>query len=227
MNEENIKLQDIVEAIKKKWQLIVCITLVATIASAFVSFFVIKPQYEAATKLFVGKEQGAQDQNYNSNDVQMYQKLLKTYSVTITTTDLIERAFDAAGLDINPQAALAGLTVVPQSDTQILEIRYSSEDKQECKDVVSAITDEFIRTSPDLITNANVKIIEEVKLPSSPVSPNKKLNITVAFLVGAMAGIGIALILALMDTTFKDKEQLEEILGLPVLGVIPDTEKFK
>lgn len=227
MNEENIKLQDMVDAIKKRWQLIVCVTLVATIAAAFINFFITKPQYEASTKLFVGKEQGAQDQNYNSNDVQMYQKLLKTYSVTIRTTDLIERAFDEAGLDMNPEEVLSGLTVVPQSDTQVLEIRYSSEDKQMCKDVVSSITNEFIKTLPDLITNANVKVIEEVKLPSSPVSPNKKLNITIAFLVGAVVGVSIALILALMDTTFKDKEQLEEILGLPVLGVIPDTEKVK
>lgn len=227
MNEENIKIQDILDAMKKKWQLIVCITLVATIVSAFTSFFVIKPKYEATTMLFVGKEQSAQDQNYNTNDVQMYQKLLKTYSVTITTTDLIDRAFNEANLDLDAGYALRGLSVVPQTDTQILEIRYVGENKQECKDVVSAITNEFIKTSPDLITNANVKVIQEVKLPTSPISPNIKLNILVAAMLGAFIGIGIALVLALMDSTFKDKEQLEQISGLPVLGVIPDTEKVK
>ena len=222
MNEESIKIQDIVDALKKKWQLIVSITLASTILVTIVSFFLIKPKYEANTKLFIGKESSAStDQNYNSNDVQMYQKLLKTYSVTIATSDLVERAFEDAGIDVDANKALAGLTVTPQTDTQILEI------KEECKDVVQAITDEFIKTSPELITNANVKVIEEVKLPTAPVSPNKKLNIAVGFLLGLAVGVGIALLLAIMDSTFKDKEQLEQVMGLPVLGVIPDTEKVK
>ena len=157
----------------------------------------------------------------------LYQKLLKTYSVTIATSDLVERAFEDAGIDVDANKALAGLTVTPQTDTQILEISYTSENKEECKDVVQAITDEFIKTSPELITNANVKVIEEVKLPTAPVSPNKKLNIAVGFLLGLAVGVGIALLLAIMDSTFKDKEQLEQVMGLPVLGVIPDTEKVK
>ncbi|MDD5794509.1 YveK family protein [Clostridium sp. HCP1S3_B4] len=228
MNEESIKIQDIVDALKKKWQLIVSITLASTILVTIVSFFLIKPKYEANTKLFIGKESSAStDQNYNSNDVQMYQKLLKTYSVTIATSDLVERAFEDAGIDVDANKALAGLTVTPQTDTQILEISYTSENKEECKDVVQAITDEFIKTSPELITNANVKVIEEVKLPTAPVSPNKKLNIAVGFLLGLAVGVGIALLLAIMDSTFKDKEQLEQVMGLPVLGVIPDTEKVK
>lgn len=228
MNEESIKIQDIVDALKKKWQLIVSITLASTIIATVVSFFLISPKYEASTKLFIGKESSpSTDQNYNSNDVQMYQKLLKTYSVTIATSDLVQRAFDDAGIDVSPDKALGGLAVTPQTDTQILEISYTSENKEECKDVVQAITDEFIKTSPELITNANVKVIQEVKLPTAPVSPNKKLNIAVGFLLGLAIGVGIALLLAIMDSTFKDKEQLEQIMGLPVLGVIPDTEKVK
>ena len=47
-------------------------------------------------KVFIGKEntQG-QDQNYNNNDVQMYQKLLKTYAEIIQTNDLVEKAIDS------------------------------------------------------------------------------------------------------------------------------------
>ena len=44
MNEENIKIEDIVDGLKKRWQLIVTITLIATIISAVVSFFIIKPK---------------------------------------------------------------------------------------------------------------------------------------------------------------------------------------
>ncbi|MGL5148947.1 MAG: Wzz/FepE/Etk N-terminal domain-containing protein, partial [Clostridium sp.] len=91
MNEEVIKIGDIIDALKKRIALILAITIGATVLSAVVSFFVIKPKYEANTKLFIGKEE-AKEQVYNSNDIQMYQKLLKTYAEIIQTYDLIDRA---------------------------------------------------------------------------------------------------------------------------------------
>ncbi|MBD7911786.1 YveK family protein [Clostridium cibarium] len=228
MNEENIKVEDIIDALKSRWQLIVGITLVATILATVVSFFLIKPKYEASTKLFIGKESGeSSSQNYNSNDVQMYQNLIKTYADIVTTNDLVNRAIENKGLNLKSQSVVEGLKVEPITSTQILKITYKSGSKQEARDVVAAITDEFVKTSNELIANANVKVVESVTLPESPVSPNKKLNIAIALVLGFMAGVGLALLLEFLDNTFKDKEQIENIVGVPVLGTIPNLESSK
>lgn len=227
MDEENIKIADILEALKNRWQLIICITLIATIVSAVFSFFIIKPKYQASTKLFVGKESESKDSNYSNNDVQMYQKLLKTYADVISTRDLVEDAFNENSIEINPDVVLNRLVVSPKTDTQILEISYTSGDKEECKEVVEAIADEFISISSDLISNSNVRIIEKATMPKSPVSPNKKINIMIALILGLMIGSGLAIILEFLDNTFKDKEQVEKILDLPVLGSIPNSEIVK
>lgn len=227
MDEENIKIADILEALKNRWQLIVCISLIATIVSAVLSFFVIKPKYEASTKLFIGKETEDAKSSYSNNDVQMYQKLLKTYADVIGTRDLIEKAFDSEDITVNPEVALGNITITPKTDTQILEISYISEDKEECRDVVNAVANEFVDESKELIANSNVKIIEKVTLPKTQVSPNKKLNIVIAFLLGLLAGSGLAVMLEFLDNTFKDKEQIEKYLELPVLGSIPNSEIVK
>lgn len=227
MNEGKIRLQDIIDSIKKRWIMIVAITLIITGTVAIINFFIIKPTYRASTKLFVGKEIGEGETAYNNSDVQLYKNLLKTYSSVILTNDLISRALDNEGINISSGAALSSLTVAPKTDTQILEISYVSEDKQLCMDVVGAIAEEFVKTSTKLVTNANVQIIEEVKLPVNPIGPNKKLNISIAFLFGLLVGIVAALMIGLLDTTVKDKEKLESMLGLPVIGVIPDIEKVK
>ena len=228
MNQENIKVQDIVDAIKSRWQLIVSITLTSVIIASFFTLFIVKPKYEASTKLFIGKESSEnKDQSYSSNDVQMYQKLLKTYSDVIMTSDLVERALSSENLDVDSESVLAGLTVTPKTDTQILQIQYTNTDKNLAMEVVDAITQEFVKTSSELISNANVKIIETVKLPQSPVSPNKKLNISVAFVLGLLISTTLALVLEFMNNTFKDKEQVENILGVPVIGTIPNTDTVK
>ena len=57
MEEQVISLSEIFEALKKRWIMIVAITLVATLISGVLSFFVIDPVYEASTKVFIGKEE--------------------------------------------------------------------------------------------------------------------------------------------------------------------------
>lgn len=227
MNEEIIRIEDIIGILTKRWKMIISITLAATIVSAIFSFFIIAPKYEANTKVFIGKENSqGQEQSYNSNDVQMYQKLLKTYAEVIQTNDLVQKAIDSNNLNLESTDVLKGLTVTPRADTQILEINYINKDKVLAKEVVDSITKEFISSSTELIPNGNVKIIESVKVPEKPVSPNKKLNIAIAFLLGLMVSVGGSFLIEFMDNTFKTKEQVESILGLPVIGVIPDDVNF-
>lgn len=227
MNKEFIKIEDIINIIIKRWKMIVLVILITTLFAIITSFFIISPKYEASTKVFIGKEENTQgqEQSYSSNDIQMYQKLLKTYAEIIQTNDLAQKAINSNNLNLKSENILNGLTVIPRADTQILEISYTSSNNNLARDVVNSITNEFIRSSKELIPNGNVKIIESVKLPESPISPNKKMNILIAFLIGLMASIGLSFLLEFLDNTFKTKEQMEEILGLPVLGAIPDSFK--
>ena len=53
-------------------------------------------------------------------------------------------------------------------------------------------------------------------------SPNKKLNILIAFILGLMVGVGVVLLMEYLDNTFKSREELEKTLDLPIIGSIPD-----
>ena len=226
MEEQVISLSEIFEAIKKRWIMIVAITLTATIISGVISFFVIDPVYEASTKVFIGKEE-SDDAAYNSSDINMYQQLLQTYAQAIKTKDLVNRAISGLSYDeLEASSVVDALTVNPISSTQILEIKYKSKDAEEAKDVLKGITDEFIVTAKELVPNGNVRVIEEVELPQNPVSPNKKMNIAIAFLLGLMVSVGLVFLLEYLDNTYKNKDQLEKELGIPVLGAIPDIESI-
>ena len=225
MEEQVIRLDELFEALKKRWLMIISITLIATIISAVFSFFIIKPQYEASTKVFIGKDEG-ENQSYSQNDVLMYQKLMKTYSEAIKTKDLISRSLKGTSLKLEPADVLENLTVVTVTDTQILQIKYKSTNPQEAKAIIEGISDEFIKTSKELVPNGNIQIIESVELPENPVSPNKKMNIAIAFLLGLMVGVGLAFLLEFLDNTFKNKDQLERELDIPVIGSIPSVKEF-
>ena len=220
MEEQVISISEIIDAVKKRWKIIALTTVLATVVSGIFSFFIISPTYEASTKIFIGKE-GAESEGYNSSDVSMYQNLIKTYSELIKTKDLVNKAIDNSQYDLSVNSVLNGITVNTLTGTQILQISYQSKSPSVAKNILESITNEFITKAEELVPNGNVKILESVEIPKNPVAPNKTMNIAIAFILGMMVGFGIVFLLEYLDNTYKNKEQLEKDLDIPVLGVIP------
>lgn len=220
MEEQVISISEIIDAVKKRWKIIALCTLIATLVSGIFSFFIISPTYEASTKVFIGKEESSVE-NYNYNDITMYQKLLKTYSELIKTKDLINRSITNSEYELDVEDVLNNVSVTTVADTQMIQIAYKSTSPNIAKNMLENITNEFITTAQDLVPNGNVRVLETVELPEEPVAPNKKMNIAIAFILGIMVGFAIVFLLEYLDNTYKNKEQLEKDLDIPVLGVIP------
>ena len=206
------------------------ITIGVTLVSVILSFFVIKPKYEATTKLFIGKQEGNKEgDNYDNSDVMMYQQLMKTYAELATTSDLVTKALDEAHISYNQEdlkGILSNIKANPGTDTQVLNLSFKGGNPEEVLKVIDAVTDEFITESKELIPNGNVQVIQKAQLPESPISPNKKLNVVIGFVLGLIIGIGLALLLEYLDNTFKSRDDLEKTLGLPIIGTIPDYDSF-
>lgn len=132
----------------------------------------------------------------------MYQTLMKTYCEVIKTKDLILKATEEANVNLKADEVLEKLSVITIADTQILEVKFKSGDAKEARDLIEGITKE-------LFPNGNIKILQQVSLPEKPVSPNKIINIAIAFLLGLMVSIGLSFLLEFLDKTIRTKEQLE------------------
>ena len=220
MEEQVISISEIIDAVKKRWKIIALCTSIATLVSGIFTFFIIAPTYEASTKVFIGKEESSVE-NYNYNDITMYQKLLKTYSELIKTKDLINRSITNSEYELEVEDVLNNVSVTTVADTQMIQIAYKSTSPNIAKNMLENITNEFITTAQELVPNGNVRVLETVELPEEPVAPNKKMNIAIAFVLGIMVGFGIVFLLEYLDNTYKNKEQLEKDLDIPVLGIIP------
>ncbi len=70
-------------------------------------------------------------------------------------------------------------------------------------------------------TSGNVDIIDRAQVSETPIKPNKKKNLALGLILGLMLGIGLTFLLDYLDRTIKDEEDVQEKLGLPVIGTIP------
>ncbi len=67
----------------------------------------------------------------------------------------------------------------------------------------------------------HARIVDRAMTPTWPVKPNKKLSVTLAFILGIMLGCGVAILLDILDNTIKSPDDVQDKLGAPLLGTIP------
>jgi len=71
------------------------------------------------------------------------------------------------------------------------------------------------------LRSSNIRVVEPAMIPSAPARPAKARNITLAFLVGLVGGIGLALLREYLDNTVKTPDDVETLARLPSLAVVP------
>lgn len=228
-----INILEYISEIKKKFRSIAIITLsFIFIAILYTSFF-IKEDYEAKAKVFVGKQKFQNTtESYNNEEVNLYQRLITTYSEVIKSKKLINKSINESKINslkeseetFEYESIIGDLTVNPITDTQIIELKYTSKDAQQSYDLLYSITENFVSYSKELYPTVNIKVIEQVNVDSESLVNKKIMIIGMAFILGLIISIEIVIMRMYLSNTFKNKDSLEKELGLAVIGTIPDLE---
>ncbi|MHC1724388.1 MAG: YveK family protein [Aminipila sp.] len=223
MEEElTLDLRDIFHIIRKRMKLIILITLACTLVSGLVSFYVLKPSYESQTSIIVGKPEGTDKSQTEYNDVMLYQKLIQTYQEIAKSRVVADQTVAILGNAYTAEDIQKTVTVTPQTDTQILVIKAKNGDPVEAAKISSAVSKAFIEQSKIVFpTGGDIQVMDYAIVPVDPVSPNKKMNLAIAFLIGLMGSMGLAFVLEMMDRTIKTEDEVERYIGVPIIGMIP------
>jgi capsular polysaccharide biosynthesis protein len=220
--EETISLKELLETLKKRLLLIVSITLIAAIISGVVSYFVLTPIYQASTQILVNQKETKDQSLYNSNQVQTNLQLINTYNVIITSPAILDSVSKELDLDMTAAELKEKITVGSEKDSQVVNISVQDSDAGVAAQIANKTADVFKKEISDIMNVDNVSILAKADVSEnpSPIKPRPLLNVAIAIVVGLMAGVGLAFLLEYFNNTIKNEQDIEKILGLPVLGVI-------
>lgn len=217
-----MEIKEYISIIKKRFMLILVITLLSVFTSAVFSYVIVKPQYKADISVIIGKNESVQANTaYNYNDIMMYEKLVKTYSIMTTSRKVIEDVKQKLNLDMSVKDISSMVSAVPKGDTQFLTITVKSEKPELAQKIANQIAVSMAEESKTILNQDNVHILDEAQLPLAPDSPKPMLNMAIALFLGLMISVGIVFLIEYLDNTVKTQEEIEKLIGIPVIGIIP------
>lgn len=218
--EYEIDLRELFEIIKKRFWMIMAITIAAASISAIVSFYLLTPVYETRTTLIVVKAANP-EQAIQYNDVILSQKLVKTYGEIVKSRTLAKRVIENLNLDMTVDRLIDLVTVSSVQDTEIISIKVTNTDPVLIRKIANELAAVFMENITQIMRIDNVQVIDPAETPQKPVRPRPVMNIAIAGILGFMIGVGLAFLLEYLDDTLKTPEDIERHLKLPVIGAIP------
>jgi len=80
-------------------------------------------------------------------------------------------------------------------------------------------------TATSDLSSTNARVVDAAIPPTEPSAPNKPLILAVALFLALVLGVAQAIIREILDNTFKSSEEVENKLGLPVMGIVPQVPR--
>lgn len=224
-----LDIRDYFQIIRKRIWWIISFVLIVTILTGGYSKFVVDPTYEASTKIIVSRSADDNSNNQlNSDVVNTNIRLINTYKEIIKTPAILDKVVEK-----HPEFALTSdqlmgkIKVSSVNDTQVMTVIVNDSSYKLAAQIVNAVSEVFKQEIPALFNVQNVSILNQAKLDKQPdpISPNILLNIIIAFVVSLIISIGCVLLLEYMDDTVKSEADVESLLGLPTIAMIPRMNK--
>ncbi|MEW5785244.1 MAG: Wzz/FepE/Etk N-terminal domain-containing protein [Bacillota bacterium] len=217
--EQELDLYAIGQVFLKRWKIILLIPLLAVFTSAIVSLFIITPLYVASTTLMVVKPTETGQIIYA--DIQVSRQLVATYREIARSRRVLDSVVATLNLPYGIGTLRESVDVASVRDTEIITINVTDSDPQAAAAIANEVARAFMKQVVEIMKVENVSLIDRAVQPAAPVSPRVPLNLAVALVVGLMAAVGLAFLLEYLDKSIKDPDEVQKLLEIPVLGIIP------
>ena len=230
MKEQDKFEIDVFQLVKVIWKrkfLIVLTAIIAGLAAFAYSSFVIKPQYTSTTRIYVVNRNQADKPGLTNQDLQAGAYLVKDYREIILSQDVLEKVVADQKLTMDAKTLGKKVSVTVPADTRIVSISVRDGNPEEASRIANALREVAAQKIISVTRVSDVTTLEEARPATSPSSPNIRRNTMMATIAGVGFVTVIVLLVELLDDRVKRPEDIEEVMHISLLGVIPNLEKLK
>ena len=230
MKEQNMMEIDVFQLLKILWKrkfLIALVAIVTGVVAFAYSSFIVKPEYTSTTRIYVVNRNQGDKSGLTNQDLQAGSYLVKDYREIILSQDVLEKVATDLKLDLSLKDFTKKVKVTVPVDTRIVSISVTDRAPEEASRIANSLREVAAQKIISVTRVSDVTTLEEARPATSPSSPNIRRNTMIGFLAGAVVMIVTVLLIELLDTRVKRPEDVEDVMQIALLGVVPNLDKLK
>ena len=223
----NKNINRIFTLIKSKFLFLILFTLIGTVAVGLYTVFIISPVYSLQSKLIMKNGSGQSTDAQTIEALNLFQRQTKTYLEIADLPPVKEETNKA--LDLSPEeiSKIQSVRLTNDSGSQLVTVTVRALDRDLAERYIKEYVIQYKKFTADRLGRDNLSIVTEALGSNAPVYPILWKNLLVSTLVFSFIGLNIIFIKYVLSDSIDSYEDLEEIVGKPVLGMIPTIEKKK
>ncbi|HEM6145509.1 YveK family protein [Streptococcus suis] len=218
---------DILLLLKTIWRKKIFILLLGLLGAGLAfaySSFLVTPQYDSTTRIYVVGQHAEAGAGLTNQDLQAGSYLVKDYQEIILSQDVLTQV--ATELNLNGNLKEKVSVSIPV-DTRIVSISVRDSNPNEAARIANSLRTFASQKIIEVTKVSDVTTLEEAVPAEEPSTPNTKRNILLGLLAGSILATGLMLVMEILDDRVKRPQDIEEVMGLTLLGVVPDSKKLK
>ncbi|MCO4497147.1 capsular polysaccharide biosynthesis protein CpsC [Streptococcus infantarius subsp. infantarius] len=218
---------DVLYLLRKLWSkkfFIVFVGLLVGTITLLGSVFFIKPKYTSTTRIYVVSR--SSDTSLTNQDLQAGSYLVNDYKEVITSSEVLSSVINQEKLSMSASELSKDIAVTIPTDTRVISISVTDTDAQRACDIANTVREVAAEKIKAVTKVDDVTTLESATKPSHPSSPNVKKNAAIGALAGVFLAIVGILVAEVLDDRVRRPEDIEETLGMTLLGVVPDIDKL-
>lgn len=211
-------LLELMRLLRKHLKLVVALPVLCAVVAAAVSWALLPNTYTASVSMYVLTKSSGESSSITNSDLSASQMLTNDV-VSLVKSDRV-LADTAKSLKMDSLSDYE-ISVESATTTRVLTVSVTGESAQTVAIVANELAETTDSVAKEVMDVKSVNVIDRAAEPTSPSGPPRAMYTAVAFLAGLFLAVAIVVVLDMVNTRVRNAEEVEELLGVPVIGRIP------
>lgn len=210
-------LLELLNLLKKHLKLVIALPVACALVMGVFSLAFMGDEYTASTSMYVL----AQQENSNtslSTDLSASQMISNDVAQLLTSDRVQDETAADLGLEDLDSFEVA---VTSETNSRVIGLSVTGDDPQRSADVANKMVEKVSAIAQEVMSVEAVNQIDQASAPDAPSGPNRPLYVAVALMAGLFLAIAIVVVADMLNVKVRNHEEVEELLGIPVIGRIP------